>query len=196
VLVGGRMSTEPHSRRPVDPERSAAAILEFLVRERGNRLLRLARRVAGRDHAEDAVQMACLGFLRSYDLAASYDGIEGAFRYLAAATANSAAKLLRSDRRRLAALPPADPVDETGGPIGSVPSRTPDPLEMALSYERATKARAALADLPSECRVIVVARAAGYEPREIQQSMGLTERQYRKRVEKANRHLAERHPDS
>jgi RNA polymerase sigma factor (sigma-70 family) len=185
------MSTEPDSHRPVDPEPSPAAILELLIRERGNQLRRLARRVAGPAHAEDAVQMACLGFLRSYDPATAYDGIEGAFRYLAAATTNSAAKLLRSERRRLAALPPADPVGDASDPVGSVPSRAPDPLQVALSDERLAEARGALAELPDDSKIIVVARAAGYEPREIQEFTGLTERQYRKRLEKANRCLAE-----
>jgi len=34
-------------------------------------------------HAEDAVQLACLGFLRSYDPAAAYGGFDGAYCYLA-----------------------------------------------------------------------------------------------------------------
>ena len=185
------MSTEPRLHRPVDSEPSVGAILEQLIRERGEQLRRVAGSIAGPAQAEDAVQNACLGFLRWYDPATSYDGLDGAFRYLATATANSAAKLLRGDRRRTAGLPPVSRADPDNDPLERVPSRGPEPLDAVIRHQDVAKARAALAELPTDWRTIVVARAAGFGPGEIQRSAGLTDRQYRKRIEKANRLLGE-----
>jgi len=49
-----------------------------------------------------------------------------------------------------------------------------------------------MAELPEEWQAILIARAIGAKPAEIQAALGLSERQYRKRVEKANRLLEER----
>lgn len=186
------MSTKPHLHRPVDSEPSVGAILDHLIRERGEQLRRVASSIAGPAQAEDAVQSACLGFLRWYDPAMSYDGVDGAFRYLATATANSAAKLLRGDRRRMAGLPPMSRADEDNDPVERAPSRGPEPLDAVLRHQEVAEARAALAELPADWRIIVVARAAGFDPGEIQRAVGLTDRQYRKRIENANRRLGER----
>src|SRR6266511_5158837 len=81
----------------------AAAVLDQLVRERGPTLRKISHAAAG-DDADEAFQRACVGFLMSFDPAASYAGLDGAQRYLATAIYNHASKLRRSRVRRERAL--------------------------------------------------------------------------------------------
>jgi len=156
--------------------------------------MRIATSIAGPDRGEDAVQTACLGFLRTFDPVAAYGGVDGAYRYLAAATAHAASKLVRGDQRRLRALPPEPPLEDELHALDRAVADGADPCDLLLSQEEAAELRRRLKELPEEWQAVLVARAAGFAAREIQAALGLTERQYRKRVEKANRQLRDAPP--
>lgn len=156
--------------------------------ERGHRLRRIAASIAG-DQADDAVQAACLGFLRAFEPGAAHGGYEGAYRYLARATANSASKLIRSDQRRRRGLPPVARLDEYDEPVERAIGDAPDPSDVVLRSEEIAVELALLASLPEDQQRVLIDRAAGYSPQEIQQRIGISSRQYRKRIEKANRCL-------
>jgi hypothetical protein len=73
------MPAEPQSRRqPQIPD--VPNLLESVVKERDASLRRLAASVAGAALADDAVQLACLGFLQSFDSSQAFGGADGAYR--------------------------------------------------------------------------------------------------------------------
>lgn len=181
------MPAEPQSTPPTIDSRTAA-LLEELLAEHDRRLWRIAASVAGPDNADDAVQSACLGFLGTFDPDHSYGGAGGAFRYLAAATSNAALKIARGDRRRERGLPPARRSEDGRDPLELAQSDS-DVEALVLRQEEITEARERLAELPADQRAVLVGRALGLGPEELQEALGLTPRQYRKRVEKANRAL-------
>lgn len=130
-----------------------------------------------------------LSELPTFDPGAAYGGPEGAYRYLVRAIANAAGKLNRGDRRRRNGLPPAAVIEDEVHPLDRATDDEPGPLERVLRAEELAEGRAILAELPQDQRAVMVARAAGFAPNEIQSQLGLTSRQYRKRIEKANRLL-------
>lgn len=158
--------------------------------ERGHRLRRIAASIVG-DQADDAVQAACLGFLRTFEPGAAHGGYEGAYRYLATATANSASKLIRSDQRRRRGLPPAARIDDFDEPAERAAGDAPDPADIVLRSEEIAEQLALLASLPEDQQRVLIDRAAGYSPEEIQRRIGISSRQYRKRLEKARRRLSQ-----
>lgn len=180
------MPSEARFRARTNPD--TARLLEQLVTERGHRLRRIAASVAGADHADDAVQAACLGFLRTFDPGKSYSGVEGAFRYLAQSTSNAAGKLNRTDQRRLRGLPPARR-NELEEPLDRAVADTLDPCDILVRREELAAELAALAILPNDQQRVLIERAAGFTPEEIQARTGLSGRQYRKRIEKARRQI-------
>jgi len=182
------MPTEPHPTPPSTDPRTANLLEEFIA-EHEHRLWRIAASIAGPDQADDAVQSACLGFLRAFNPDTAHGGAAGAFSYLARATANAAAKLVRTDARRRRGLPPAVRRDELDDPVERAASEGASPEDLVMRLEETRELEARLEALPEEWREVLLARAAGYSPAEIQAALGLTERQYRKRIERANRRL-------
>jgi RNA polymerase sigma factor (sigma-70 family) len=181
------MTAQPKPTPPPIDVRTAA-LLEELLAVHGPRLWRIAASFAGADNADDAVQSACLGFLSSFDPDQMYGGLAGALRYLATATENAAAKIARGDRRRLRGLPPAAHIVDGRDPLELAQSDA-DVEGVVLRREEAEEAKRLLKGLPADQRAVLIGRAAGLEPEELQEALGLTPRQYRKRVEKANRTL-------
>lgn len=180
------MPAEPTPHRP-NPE--TAYLLERLMTERGARLVRLAASITDRAQAEDAVQAACVGFLRAFDPATAYDDLDGAYRYLARAVANAASRINRTDRRRHDGLPPAPIFDDEPHPLELAQSERAEPLESVLRHEEFVESLERLAELPADQQAVLVERAMGYAPAEVETRLGLSSRQYRKRVEKARRRL-------
>lgn len=187
MLLGGFMPSEARSHARTNPD--TAQLLERLVTERGHRLRRIAISVVGAEQADDAVQAACLGFLRTFDPDRSYSSEEDAFRYLARSTSNAAAKLNRTDQRRRRGLPPVRRTDDGPDPIEQATSETRNPCEDLILREELAEGLALLSSLPKDQQQVLIDRAAGYKPAEIQARSGLSSRQYRKRIEKARRRL-------
>jgi RNA polymerase sigma factor (sigma-70 family) len=181
------MSAQPNPTPPSTDARTVA-LLEELLAEHDQRLWRIAASVAGADNADDAVQSACLGFLSSFDPDRMYGGPAGALRYLATATENAAAKIARGDRRRLRGLPPAAHNEDGRDPLDLAQSDS-DVEGVVLRREEAEEAKRLLEGLPADQRAVLLGRAAGLEPKELQEALGLSSRQYRKRIEKAHRSL-------
>lgn len=182
------MPAEAPTQVPANPK--TAPLLEELVRSRRSVLERIAARIVRPDQVEDAIQAACLGFLRAFDPDAATGDAEGAFRYLARAVENSAAKIVRGETRRRRGLPPAEPVREEDDPVQRVPDLSADPADRAIDDEELAVLLRRLGELPREQRQALALRAAGYKPAEIELKLGLTARQYRKRIEKGRRALS------
>lgn len=187
------MPAEAPNQVPAHPK--TGPLLERLVRERRPVLERIASRTVRPDQVDDALQAACLGFLRAFDPDSATGGTAGAFRYLAKAVENSAAKIVRGETRRRHGLPPVEPLREDDDPVQRVPDRSGDPALLAEDDEELASLLRQLRELPGEQRRALVLRAAGYEPAEIELELGLTARQYRKRIEKARRQLGIRRQD-
>jgi len=111
--------------------------------------------------------------------------VEDAYCYLARSVANSARKVVRGSTRRHRGLPPARQLDGGDHPVDRAVAETGDPAELLLLAEELASDLTELAELPAEMREVLIARAADYSPAEIQAAMGLSSRQYRKRVQKA-----------
>lgn len=164
---------------PDDPqtrEQALRRLLEDFARDETQRLRGVAWRSGARGEAiADAVQQGFLAFLRSYP--GDPGDRVGAFSYLARAVQTSTLHVLRAERRHRRRVEAAQ---------GSHDESGPDAFERALAADGVQRARELLAMLPEESRTIVFMRAAGYSPAEIAAFLGLTDRQLRKRVQRAN----------
>lgn len=183
------MPAKAHTQVPANPK--TGPLLERLIRERRPMLERIAARTVRQDQVEDAIQAACLGFLRTFDPDASTGGMEGAFRYLATSVDNSAAKIIRSEGRRLRGLPPAGLRDDRDDPVERAESLSPGPMDQVIARSEVTEQLASIAKLPQDQQKVLLDRAAGFTPTEVAERRGLTVRQYRKRIEKARRRLSQ-----
>lgn len=86
-------------------------------------------------------------------------------------------------------MPPAALRDELDDPVERAASETGDPAELVLRREELAEHLTLLSELPGDQQRVLIERAAGFEPAEIQLRMGLSSRQYRKRIEKARQRL-------
>lgn len=183
------MPAKAHTQVPANPK--SGPLLERLILERRPVLERIASRMVRPDQVDDAIQAACLGFLRAFDPTTAVGGEDGAFRYLARAVDNSAAKIIRGETRLRRGLPPAAPASDEDDPVACATDLSADPVEFVLGQEELFSRLQRLAELPTDQRRALILRVAGYEPAEIEAALGLTSRQYRKRIEKAKRRLAD-----
>lgn len=175
----------PSEKRP-DSERNAR-LAEWLVREKGAYLRAVAVRAgAPAWQIEDVVQTALLNFYRAFP---GPDSNEKALAYAAACVASATSKSRRRYARkesREAAMPARVDSGET---LGIVDHSAGDPADVVVERERVASLRERLAELPADQRAVILLAAAGYIPAEIAALRGLTVRQVRKRIEKANRTL-------
>jgi RNA polymerase sigma factor (sigma-70 family) len=145
------------------------------------------------EQIEEAVQQ---GFAQ---LMSAFPGdpadLDGVRRYLVRCVQSSAWKILRSDRRRerwVAAERERDRFEQRAGDVArSEGIDGAEPFERVLAREALVGARELLRQLPEEWAAVLLLSAAGYGTAEIARRLGLSTRQVRKRVEKANARLAE-----
>ncbi len=169
--------------QPPDHDAGRAALLDRLLARHGAKLRRQAARNSSCSvDAEDALQDACVQFLRAYNGPAD---LSAALPWLLLAVKHSAWKL-GARRRRCEALVA---LDSTGAPDGERPALTavderPGPAERAERSERLAERRFALARLKPDERTALTLFALGYSYREIAARQGWT-------YTKVNRCLAE-----
>jgi RNA polymerase sigma factor (sigma-70 family) len=183
---------DPH---PSERDRQGARQLaERFARERGTALRAVARHHgADINDIADVVQEALVGFIRHFPGDAGDE--RGAWSYLCRAVQTRAWRIQRTARRRpVSRLPEHERPELTGHPTEETVSNvaSADPLERAVEREALATRRALLNRVPAEWRAPILLSAAGYGTTEIAQMLSLTERQVRKRIEKANarvRHL-------
>jgi len=180
-------STNPR----VDEERNRR-LTDHLARDRAD-FLALVARVAGArgDVVEDVVQSALLDVLRSFP---GPDDRRAVAAYAARCVQHQVAKTRRRfDRKESHNAPMPDlrlkDTTETRIEVGLADGDAPDPADAALAREGASELLELVLELPLDQRAVLLLSAAGYGPSESAQILGLSERQVRKRIEKANREL-------
>jgi RNA polymerase sigma factor (sigma-70 family) len=169
--------------QPPGPDAGRAALLDRLLDRNGARLRRQAARNSSLAvDAEDALQDACLRFLRSYNGPAD---LSAALPWLLLAVKHSAWKL-GARRRRCEALVALSPTDSSDGeqPTLTALDERPGPAERAERSERLAERRSALAQLKPDERTALLLFALGFSYREIAARQGWT-------YTKVNRCLAE-----
>ena len=164
------MASRPHS---AGPAAGRAALLDRLLHRHGAKL----RRQAGYHSnsaadAEDALQNACVQFLRSYNGPAD---LSAALPWLLLAVKHSAWKL-GARRRRCEALVALCPTDSSDGerPALTALDQRPGPFERAERSEHLISRIALLGRLKPDERTAIVLFALGYSYREIMARQGWT----------------------
>lgn len=176
----------PSDRNP-DDERNAR-LAEWLVSEKHSYLRAVAvRRGAPEWQLDDVVQGALLNFYRAFP---GPDVRERALAYCAACVASETSKARRRYARK-ESREQAMPERESGEPLAILDENAEDPADAVVERERVARLRSRLEELPPDRRAVILLAAAGYAPAEIAELRGLTVRQVRKRIEKANRSLSE-----
>lgn len=171
---------------------AVAGLADRFARERQAALAALVRRHGVTGVAvEDVVQDGLLGFIQSFR--GDTEDELGAWRYLCRAVQTRAWRHHRTARRR----PIHRSLDEQVGESGRSPSladqvidiQSPDPLERTISDARVIERRELFAQLPADWRAVLALGALGYGSSEIARLLGMSERQVRKRVQKAHARL-------
>jgi RNA polymerase sigma factor (sigma-70 family) len=176
----------PSERNP-DDERNTR-LTEWLATEKRSYLRAVAVRSGAPEwQLADIVQSALLNFYRAFP---GPDVREKALAYCAACVVSEVSKARRRYARK-EIREHAMPEHESGEPVAIADDCVEDPAEAAIEAERLASLRQRLAKLPADQRAVILLAAAGYGPAEIAQLQGLTVRQVRKRIEKANRALRE-----
>jgi RNA polymerase sigma factor (sigma-70 family) len=164
------MASRPQSP---GPDAARAALLDRLLHHHGARLRRQAARNSSRSaDAEDALQDACVQFLRSYNAPLE---LSAALPWLLLAVKHSAWKL-GARRRRCEALVALSPTDAPDGerPALIALDERPGPLERAERSEHLAERRSALAQLKADERTALLLFALGFSYREIAERQGWT----------------------
>jgi RNA polymerase sigma factor (sigma-70 family) len=159
--------------QPPGPDAGRAALLDRLLHRHGARLRRQARRnSSSAADAEDALQDACIQFLRSYNAPLE---LSAALPWLLLAVKHSAWKLGARRRRceALVALTCTDSADDER-PALTVLDERPGPAERAERFEHLTGCIALLQRLKPDERTAIVLHALGYSYREIMAHQGWT----------------------
>ncbi len=182
--------TEAEREARREPNR---AIVNQSARERYPLMLAIARQHGAYDQAgEDVVQQALLSFLESFP---GPDELTSAWSYLCRCIASAAWKAARRERRKPAAplpeYPHADSVGRARAAEGLADLDAPDPADRTVKCEAARLAGERLRELPPEQRAALLLSAAGYSTAESVRILGISERAYRKRIERGNRRLRE-----
>jgi RNA polymerase sigma factor (sigma-70 family) len=177
----------PNERSP-ENERNAR-LTEWLATEKRSYLLATARRAGAPEwQLQDVVQAGLLDFYRAFP---GPDVPPKALAYCAACVASQARKARRRFARK-ESREQAMPVRfDTGESLSIKDLDSPDPADLVGERDRHECLRARLDALSDEQRAVVILAAAGYGPAEIAEIRGLSVRQVRKRIEKANRRLRE-----
>ena len=167
---------------------------ERLVATYGDRAYRLAIRITGsRQDAEEALQDAFWSVIRKID---TFRGDSGFGSWLYRIVANAAYGTLRRGygRRLDRSLDEALPVfDEQGRPPEPITDWSPRVDDPSLQSELRTVLTAALDELPSEYRAVVVLRdVEGLSHREISEVLGITVASAKSRVHRARLFLRKR----
>lgn len=142
---------------------------------------------------DDVVQSALVNFIRFYPGEAG--DYQGAKRYLFSCIASATSKLHRRNFRKPtpAPLPGVDRARDTLHPSKDTEQvsllTAPGPDEIVIDRVLDAELRALLEHLPAEQTACLLLGAAGYGLAEIAERLGLSERQVRKRVGKANAKL-------
>ncbi len=167
-------------------------LAERLFPSEHEHLTRLALRhgPAGAD-PEDIVQAAFDVFLRRFDLSE-----REAVGWLVTTTIRLAWRAIRTEQRRREAAEPRPPAaGEDEQFVYRVAGEGDDPLERVLALEAAAERASEFRRLRDVDRLVVGLRASGYSPREIARVTGLSSRQVRRSVERANGALASEDAD-
>lgn len=157
-------------------------ILDQVIREHGDQLRRQALRHSQKpENHEDAIDDACLTFMRSYE---GPPGID-ALRYMFAVVKLAAWSI---DRRRRELEVSSGPLvfraDLKVDPLATLPDLGEEPVERYERLEELRERAATLASLKRDERIALVLLAAGYSYREIGERQGWT-------YTKVNRCIAE-----
>jgi len=182
----------PGQKNP-DHERNTR-LAEWLAREKRAYLRAVARRTGAPEwQIEDVVQGGLGNFFRAFP---GPDVHEAALAYCASCVASEAMKARRRYGRKEsheAPMPERERGDvaATAEDLALLDVDSQDPAEAIIERERIDGLRDRLAELPDDQRAVLVLAAAGYGIAEIGKRCDLSERQVRKRIEKANRHLRE-----
>lgn len=182
----------PREKRP-DGERNAR-LADWIARERAAYLYAVARRSGAPDwQLADVVQSGLSNFLRAFP---GPDVREAALAYCASCVASEASKARRRYARKEShnsSIPERERGDLAGSAaeVALADVEALEPADIVVERARIAELRKLLAELPEDQRAVVILSAAGYAAAEIAQLRGLSERQVRKRIEKANRRLRE-----
>jgi RNA polymerase sigma factor (sigma-70 family) len=180
------------------PAPAAAAVLRGTaerVAEQSFDMLRGVAYNAGArgEQIEEAVQQGFAQLMSAFPGDPS-DSL-GVRRYLVRCVQSAAWKILRTDRRRerwLAIEGERGRLEEWAGDAVRIEGvDAGEPLERLLAREALAGARELLRQLPEEWAAVLLLSAAGYGTSEIAERLGLSNRQVRKRVQKANARLDE-----
>jgi RNA polymerase sigma factor (sigma-70 family) len=145
------------------------------------------------EQVEEAVQQGFAQLMSAFP--GDPSDLPGVRRYLVRCVQSAAWKILRTASRRERWLVYESERDRLEQRAGDAPQNegvdAREPLEQVLARETLADARGLLQELPEEWAAVLLLNAAGYGTAEIARRLGLSTRQVRKRVEKANARLAE-----
>jgi RNA polymerase sigma factor (sigma-70 family) len=180
------------------PTPAAAGVLrgtaERIAAERSDLLRGVAYNAGARgEQIEEAVQQGFAQLMSAFP--GDPSDLLGVRRYLVRCVQSAAWKMLRRDRRRerwLVFESERDRLEQRAGDVvRSEGVDATEPIERVLAREALADTRRLLRELPEEWAAVLLLSAAGYGTAEIAERLGLSARQVRKRVEKANARLAE-----
>lgn len=180
------------------PTPAAAVVLrgtaERIAAQRFDMLRGVAYNAGARgEQVEEAVQQGFAQLMSAFP--GDPDDLDGVHRYLVRCVQSAAWKILRTARRRdrwLVADSERDRFEQRAGDAArSDGVDASEPPERVLSREGLADARGLLQELPEEWATVLLLSAAGYGTAEIARRLGLSTRQVRKRVQKANARLGE-----
>jgi RNA polymerase sigma factor (sigma-70 family) len=180
------------------PTPAAAVVLretaERIAAERSDMLRGVAYNAGARgEQIEEAVQQGFAQLMSAFP--GDPDDLDGVRRYLVRCVQSAAWKILRTARRREWWLMAETERDRFDGRAGDVARSEgvdfAEPIEGVLAREALADTRRLLQELPEEWAAVLLLSAAGYGIAEIAERLGLSTRQVRKRVQKANARLAE-----
>jgi RNA polymerase sigma factor (sigma-70 family) len=180
------------------PTRTAALVLrgtaERIASESYDTLRGVAYNAGARgEQIEEAVQQGFAQLMSAFP--GDPSDVVGVRRYLVRCVQSAVWKIQRTDRRRerwLAVEEERDRFEQRAGDVARAEGvDAGEPIERILAQEALAGARELLWQLPDEWATVLLLSAAGYGAAEIGERLGLSERQVRKRVQKANARLAE-----
>ena len=165
------MASRP--RRPHSRATDHAALLDCLLERHGSKLRRQAHKHSARSaDAEDALQDACLQFLRCYE---GSPDLATALPWLLVVVKHCAWKLGNCRRRReTSVVLSTTDVFDSERPGLTVVDERPGPLERVERFELLAERRIALARLKPDERTALLLLALGYSYREIAARQGWT----------------------
>jgi RNA polymerase sigma factor (sigma-70 family) len=164
-------------------------ILDRVIRDHGDQLRRQASKHSQRpENGDDALDDACLSFMRSYEGPPGVDAV----RYMFAVVKLSAWAI---DRRRreleVSSAPLVFRADLKMDPLATLPDLGEEPGDRYERLEELRERAAPLAALKRDERIALVLLAAGYSYREIGERQGWTYTKVNRCVAEGRQHLGE-----